>query len=539
MMKKRLSKTIWYGSEVDNEGNPIVPELAKDSEDLEGIHHGELYLHEADDKLSLWARTLTNQVKPIVGLGGGGDLWKLMETEKGEKYLFTELNIVTQMGLTSFASVEDLDLPSIYDGLPIDGQTLRWKEVTDEDGSVTRVLESVGGGTGEGNGTISSIEINGTGNAITSVTLSEDKTGLIFTKDKNFIDSEYLQENYLNKTEISNNYYNKFYIDENFITKDGASELFVTLDETQQDINGVKNFVGELQVNGNPIVYNSEEGYWMLDGDLLVTGNITSFANEDGYTPSSIMDALRVDGTNLKVIDGVLTFVGSTESGGTADKVTWANIEGKPTWIGESKPSYSWTEITGKPSWIGSSKPSYSWSEITGKPNFVTEEDLEEEGFLTAMDIQVLTFTSGAFKALSYDPSMAPKTVNIPTKLSHLEDDSGFATKTWVGQQGFATEDWVDENYFSINGGQLHGDLWLRSGTESYGRRIIFGDVRTSNGQPYVYIGEDTDDDLTIASWGDFRIKVGDGAYLTYIKDDGYWEITGDLLVTGGITSYE
>ena len=531
MMKKRLSKTIWYGSEVDNEGNPIVPELAKDSEDLEGIHHGELYLHEADDKLSLWARTLTNQVKPIVGLGGGGDLWKLMETETGEKYLFTELNIVTQMGLTSFASVKNLDLPSIYDGLPIDGQTLRWKEVTDEDGSVTRVLESVGGGTGEGNGTISSIEINGTGNAITSVTLSEDKTGLIFTKDKNFIDSEYLQENYLNKTEISNNYYNKGYIDENLITKDGASELFVTLDETQQDINGVKNFVGELQVNGNPIVYNSAEGYWMLDGDLLVTGDITSFANENGYTPSSIMDALRVDGTNLKVIDGVLTFVGSTGGGGgVAEKVTWANIEGKPTWIGESKPSYSWTEIT-------------------GKPNFVTEEDLEEEGFLTAMDIQVLTFTSGAFKALSYDPSMAPKTVNIPTKLSHLEDDSafatktwvgqqGFATKTWVGQQGFATEDWVDENYFSINGGQLHGDLWLRSGTESYGRRIIFGDVRTSNGQPYVYIGEDTDDDLTIASWGDFRIKVGDGAYLTYIKDDGYWEITGDLLVTGGITSY-
>ena len=278
--------------------------------------------------------------------------WEIRTTDKGEEYLFGKLPVGLQFDLSSFVDGGLIDLPTLYDGLPIDGQTLIWKEVTNEDGSVTRVLESVGGG------------------------------------------------------------------------------------------------------------------------------------------------------------------------GGTSDKVTWANIEGKPTWIGDSKPSYS-------------------WSEITGKPNFVTEEDLEEEGFLTAMDIQVLTFTSGAFKALSYDPSMAPKTVNIPTKLSHLEDDSDFATKTWVGQQGFATEDWVDENYFSINGGQLHGDLWLRSGTESYGRRIIFGDVRTSNGQPYVYIGEDTDDDLTIASWGDFRIKVGDGAYLTYIKDDGYWEITGDLLVTGGITSYE
>lgn len=306
--------------------------------------------------------------------------WEIRTNDKGEEYLFGKLPVGLQFDLSSFVDGGLINLPTLYDGLPIDGQTLKWKEVTNEDGSVTRVLESVG-------------------------------------------------------------------------------------------------------------------------------------------------------------------------SGGVAEKVTWANIEGKPTWIGESKPSYSWTEIT-------------------GKPNFVTEESLEEEGFLTAMDIQVLTFTSGTFKAVSYDPSIAPKTVNIPTKLSHLEDDSdfvtlgmmssyatktwvgqqgfldssdlnGYATEKWVGQQGFATEDWVDENYFSINGGQLHGDLWLRSGTESYGRRIIFGDVRTSNGQPYVYIGEDTDDDLTIASWGDFRIKVGDGAYLTYIKDDGYWEITGDLLVTGGITSYE
>ena len=278
------------------------------------------------------------------------------------------------------------------------------------------------------------------------------------------------------------------------------------------------------------------------------------------YIPT-FNEVTNEDGSVTRVLESV-------GSGGVDEKVTWDNIEGKPTWIGESKPSYSWTEITGKPTWIGSSKPSYSWAEITGKPDFVTEEALDEEGFLTAMDIQVLTFKSGTFKAVSYDPSIAPKTVNIPTKLSHLEDDSdfvtlgmmssyatktwvgqqgflnssdlnGYATEKWVGQQGFATEDWVDENYFSINGGQLHGDLWLRSGTESYGRRIIFGDVRTSNGQPYVYIGEDTDDDLTIASWGDFRIKVGDGAYLTYIKDDGYWEITGDVLVTGGITSYE
>lgn len=407
-------------------------------------------------------------------------------------------NLATTGGIVTYANAGDINIDNIYDGLPIDWDTIYWEE---------GVLKSKSNGSG-----IKEVIVNGNGNALTGVYWNSEDNTLSFNKDKTFTELQYVQDNFLLKNEI-----------------DGKLEQYVTIN-TEQTITGKKDFTtGGLFVNGNQIVYDDTNGYWLLEGDLLVTGGITSFASVSGFEPSSIMDALRVDGENLKVINGVLTFVGSTGGGGgTADSVHWDNIEGKPSWIGDSKPSYSWTEIT-------------------GKPNFVTQDDLDEEGYLTAMDIQVLTFTSGTFKAVSYDPSMAPKTVNIPTKLSHLEDDSDFvtlsmmssyATKTWVGQQGFATEDWVDENYFSINGGQLHGDLWLRSGTESYGRRIIFGDVRTSNGEPYVYIGEDTDDDLTIASWGDFRIKVGDGAYLTYIKNDGYWEITGDLLVTGGITSY-
>ena len=229
--------------------------------------------------------------------------------------------------------------------------------------------------------------------------------------------------------------------------------------------------------------------------------------------------------------------------GGTTEKVTWANIEGKPTWIGESKPSYS-------------------WSEITGKPNFVTEESLEEEGFLTAMDIQVLTFTSGTFKAVSYDPSIAPRTVNIPTKLSHLEDDSdfvtlgmmnGYATKTWVGQQGFldssdlngyATETWVDGNYLPLTGGTLKGDLRLKD-SSNYGMTLYFGD------SSYCYISEPSDDKMTIHASSGVTIETGSSYYVEVdskgikvnggiIKYNGsYWEIEGDVLVTGGITSYE
>lgn len=58
---------------------------------------------------------------------------------------------------------------------------------------------------------------------------------------------------------------------------------------------------------------------------------------------------------------------------GTTGSSAWADITGKPSWIGSSKPSYSWSEITSKPSWIGSSKPTYAWSEITSKPTLVKQ----------------------------------------------------------------------------------------------------------------------------------------------------------------------
>lgn len=309
MMKKRLSKKIWYGSDIDSEGKPVLPPLAKDSEDLEGLHYGELYLHIADDKLSLWTRTLTDQIKQIGGEGSGGELWKLMETESGEKYIFSAFDVATQKDFVSFADGKMLDLPSIYDGLPIDYQTLYWEEIKEEVGT----------------------------------------------------DEE-----------------------------------------------------------GNPI-----------------------------YKTTKV----------LKAAGG----------GGTADKVTWANIEGKPTWIGDSKPSYSWSEITGKPSWIGSSKPSYSWTEITDRPSL---------------------------------------------------------------------------DFLPLTGGTLTGNLRLKD-SSNYGMTLYFGDGS------YCYITEPSDDKMTIHASNGVTIETGSSYYVEVdskgikvnggiIKYNGsYWEIEGDVLVTGGITSYE
>jgi hypothetical protein len=157
-----------------------------------------------------------------------------------------------------------------------------------------------------------------------------------------------------------------------------------------------------------------------------------------------------------------------------------------------------------------------------------------------------------------------------------LEDDSDFvtsgmmtsyATKTWVGQQGFldssdlngyATETWVGNNYLPLTGSlpssmdgefKLQGDLRLRDGTEYYGRQLFFGDG------DYCYIGELSDDKMTIYGDKGVVIKTNTSSSTKYyieltaegIKLNGgllkyngsYWEIEGDVLVTGGITSYE
>lgn len=193
--------------------------------------------------------------------------WEIKSTEQGEEYIFGKMPVVLQYGLTAFADPENLDLPSIYDGLVIDNQTIVWEEV---DGVKTLVAK--GGGSGEG--TIKDVVVNGDGNALTGVELSADKTGLVFAKGLDFAE--------------------KSYVDETFVTLG-----------TYQTIYGGKNFVEGLFVNGGEIKYNGS--YWQLDGDLLVTGGITAFA--DRYSSTSIMDAIVCDEQTITVeeVDGVKT----------------------------------------------------------------------------------------------------------------------------------------------------------------------------------------------------------------------------------------
>lgn len=132
---------------------------------------------------------------------------------------------------------------------------------------------------------------------------------------------------------------------------DDLLKTYVTI-SGNQTIKGEKNFTGGLKVNGSPIYYDTDKKYWKLEGDLLVTGGVTMYGNEGTYTPSTIMDAIAVDGTTISKSGGVLKVIGGT-GGGVADSVAWSNITGKPNFASVAT-SGKYSDLTGKPTLLSS-----------------------------------------------------------------------------------------------------------------------------------------------------------------------------------------
>jgi len=92
---------------------------------------------------------------------------------------------------------------------------------------------------------------------------------------------------------------------------------------------------------------------------------------------------------------------------------------------------------------------------------------------------------------------------------------SGYATQNWVQNQGYltshqsldgyATETWVGDNYLSLSGGTLTGDLRLKPSNKNFGSTLRFGDG------DYAYIKENTDDHLYFYSGKGMDFVVGNG----------------------------
>lgn len=313
--------------------------------------------------------------------------------DNGKEYLFLTKPLITAYGVTMYSGA-DVQVPSIYEGLPIDGVTIQW---------VDGKLVATGG-----KGTANGIVVNGntyTPNEDGIITLPNYPTSLewgnisgkpswigstkpsyswdeiggkpsVFpTNWENVSDKPSwigATKPTYNFSEIQNkpttlagygitDAYTKNDISgllADYVTKSGA-----------QDITGIKSFINGLNI-GDILVKKHSDGVVELDGDLILTGSLTMFA-QGSHTASTILDALPIDNTTLSKEGGVLSVIGGV-GGGSVDGIilngtTYSpdettkliTLPNYPTTLPASD-VYSWAKQP--------NKPSYSFSELSSHP---------------------------------------------------------------------------------------------------------------------------------------------------------------------------
>lgn len=323
--------------------------------------------------------------------------------DNGEEYLFLTKPLITAYGVTMYAGA-DVQVPSIYEGLPIDGVTIQW---------VDGKLVATGG-----KGTANGIVVNGD-------TYTPNEDGIITLPNYPSL-SGYATEQWVNNTlggyatssslsqlsaKVDNflegtdtdGIINKWKELESFLagqtqTSTLAELLSVKADKATtlagygitdaytkndisglladyvtksgaQDITGIKSFINGLNI-GDILVKKHSDGVVELDGDLILTGSLTMYA-QGSHTASTILDALPIDNTTLSKEGDVLSVIGGV-GGGSVDGIilngtTYSpdettkliTLPNYPTTLPASD-VYSWAKQP--------NKPSYSFGELSSHP---------------------------------------------------------------------------------------------------------------------------------------------------------------------------
>ena len=327
-------------------------------------------------------------------------------------------------------------------------------------------------------------------------------------------------------------------------------KAYVTIKDTQT-IEGEKNFTGGLKVNGSLIYYDSANGYWKLEGDLLVTGGVTQYASESAFNPSTIMDAVNVDGQTIIKQNGILMINPELVLGGGGEgevtSVAWGNIIGKPSWITDTVP---YITIGGKKVSLNGTITSNMIVDTLGytpydssNPNgYITTDALSyyqplitESAKLSTSLISGLhaVATSGSYNDLSNKP-------DIPTNTNQLTNGAGFITasdnvasatklanKRKIWGQEFNGESDVDGLFtLTSNSGRPFKINWMAD---------------NSTIQLWSYTSSEGFADMCLGSSKDTPSKA-----LYFNGTDGYWgvgtiapqykfDISGSLRATGNV----
>ena len=270
---------------ITGSGNALVD--ASLSEDHSVITFTKSWLVDAESDQSI-----TGIKNFINGLKLDGQLIKIVDG-----VLFLDCSIAATGGITAYATMPGEGSSSIMDQLVVDTEYF----IITEEGVLTIVPGSVGG--------ISNIYVTGNGNALTTATLSEDGKTISFTKDKTFADD----------TEI------KRIISEFKSEVNEQLKRFVTLD-TEQEITAVKHFIEGITIGSNKHKFYERDGVLWLEGDIAITGGITTYATEN-VDVSTIMDGVAVDEITItKGSDNILRIKNAGAGSSFDENAMWSAL---------------------------------------------------------------------------------------------------------------------------------------------------------------------------------------------------------------------
>ena len=427
MVEKRLDLPCYQTIKV---GNKVIKGNTQQLKDEVASANQNIDVIQAFNELSasLSQAYANAQREMIEGFAAIKNLWTLETDENGEKYAYTKYNVLTQGGVTQY-SAGNSKVPSVFDGLPLDNQTI-WKNP--ESG-----LIEVIGGTG------TSFDENAMWSALSGSSDNQINKSHLTTALDGYATQNWVIENYATKSELSavsnklndflegsdtDEIINKWKELEAFLSgmaeTDNLAEIletkadkkyvdstFVTL-ATKQTITGEKTFSSVLNtaaikasgaITAPSLAVSDwvtiagiklrklEDGALMLEGNLALTGGLTTYAS-DGVSFPSIYDGLPIDNDTIywQEVDGSRVLKAREGSGSSFDKsAMWTALAGSTT--EQINKSHLTTALTGY--------ATESW--VSGKNYAVKATTLAGYGITDGVNAVSVTGTGNAVTAAS------------------------------------------------------------------------------------------------------------------------------------------